>query len=149
MRCPFCTNPETKVIDSRLVTDGAQVKRRRACEECKLRFTTFEIYEVTLPKVIKADGARETFDPNKIRKGVDRALEKRPVAAEQVETLLERIQRRLQAMSEREIPSSKIGELVMSELKTLDAVAYVRFASVYKSFEDLQDFVSAINEVRE
>lgn len=149
MRCPFCSNPETKVIDSRLIADGSQVKRRRSCQDCGTRFTTFETVEVQLPKIIKSDKARESFDEGKVRRGIDRALEKRPVSSEQVEMLIDRVKRRLQATSEREVESQRVGEIVMSELKTLDAVAYVRFASVYKSFEDVADFVSAVNEANE
>ena len=149
MRCPFCSNPETKVIDSRLIADGSQVKRRRACQDCGTRFTTFETVEVQLPKIIKSDKARESFDGGKVRRGIDRAWDKRPVSSEQGEMLIDRVKRRLQATSEREVESQRVGEIVMSELKTLDAVAYVRFASVYKSFEDVADFVSAVNEANE
>ncbi|MGB0957305.1 MAG: transcriptional regulator NrdR [Litorivicinus sp.] len=149
MRCPFCSNHETKVIDSRLVADASQVKWRRACNECNVRFTTFETVELSLPRIVKSNGDRETYDSSKLRRGVVRALEKRPVSSEQLEAMLDRVQRRLQAISEREVPSQRLGEIVMSELKTLDAVAYVRFASVYKSFQDVADFVNAVNEANE
>lgn len=149
MRCPFCSNPETKVIDSRLIADGSQVKRRRTCLECEVRFTTFETVELTMPKIIKSNKDRESFDESKLRRGLDRALEKRPVTSEQVELMLDRIKRRLQATSEREVNAERLGEIVMSELKVLDPVAYVRFASVYKSFQDVTEFVSAVNEANE
>lgn len=149
MRCPFCSNPETKVIDSRLIADGSQVKRRRACLECEVRFTTFETVELTMPKIIKNNKDRESFDESKLRRGVDRALEKRPVTSEQVELMVDRVKRRLQATSEREVSTDRLGEIVMSELKVLDPVAYVRFASVYKSFQDVTEFVRAVNEANE
>ncbi|MGB0965108.1 MAG: transcriptional regulator NrdR [Litorivicinus sp.] len=149
MRCPFCANPETKVIDSRLIADGSQVKRRRACLECEVRFTTFETVEISMPKIVKSNKARESFDENKIRRGIDRALEKRPVSSEQVEMVIDRIKRRIQATSDREVDTNRLGEIVMSELKMLDPVAYVRFASVYKSFQDVTEFVSAVNEANE
>ena len=149
MRCPFCANPETKVIDSRLIAEGSQVKRRRACQECEVRFTTFETVEISMPKIVKSNRARESFDEAKISRGIDRALEKRPVSSEQVEMAIDRIKRRVQATSDREVDSQRLGEIVMSELKTLDPVAYVRFASVYKSFQDVAEFVSAVNEANE
>ncbi len=144
MHCPFCGKTDTKVIDSRLVTDGHQVRRRRECVECKERFTTFEIAELVMPRVIKSGGRREPFNDDKLTGGVLRALEKRPVSTEQTEQLLNKVKSRLRATGEREVPSELIGNLVMDELSTVDKVAYVRFASVYRSFEDIREFGEAI-----
>ena len=144
MFCPFCGADDTKVIDSRLVADGGQVRRRRECVNCRERFTTYEAAELVLPRVIKQDGSREPFDEEKLRSGLQRALEKRPVAVEAVESKLGQIKNRLRATGEREIDSRAVGELVMEALKRLDQVAYVRFASVYRSFEDLSEFRDAI-----
>lgn len=140
MFCPFCSAQETKVIDSRLVSDGAQIRRRRECLECKERFTTFEAAELVMPKVIKRDGSREPFDEDKMRAGLQRALEKRPVSTEQVEKCITRIKSSLRATGERELESEMVGNLIMDALKELDKVAYVRFASVYRSFEDIREF---------
>jgi len=140
MHCPFCSANDTKVIDSRLVADGHQVRRRRECLQCHERFTTFESAELVMPKVIKSDGKREPFDEEKLRNGIQRALEKRPVSTEVVEQGINRIKTQLRATGEREIPAKLIGSLVMEELKALDKVAYVRFASVYRSFEDVREF---------
>ena len=136
MFCPFCSHKETKVIDSRLVGEGNQVRRRRECQECGERYTTFESAELVLPRVIKSNGARQPFDDDKLRNGLLRALEKRPVALEQIETTLDRIKHSLRATGEREVRTRDVGELVMDELRDLDDVAYVRFASVYRSFQD-------------
>ena len=144
MFCPFCGADDTKVIDSRLVADGGQVRRRRECVNCRERFTTYEAAELVMPRVIKQDGSREPFDEEKLRAGLQRALEKRPVAVESVESELGQIKNRLRATGEREIDSRAVGELVMEALKRLDQVAYVRFASVYRSFEDLSEFRDAI-----
>ena len=144
MFCPFCGADDTKVIDSRLVADGGQVRRRRECVSCRERFTTYEAAELVMPRVIKQNGSREPFDEDKLRSGLQRALEKRPVAVEAVESELAHIKNRLRATGERELDSRVLGELVMEALKRLDQVAYVRFASVYRSFEDLSEFRDAI-----
>jgi len=140
MFCPFCSEQETKVIDSRLVSDGCQVRRRRECLECKERFTTFEVAELVMPRVVKRDGSREPFHEEKLRAGLQRALEKRPVSTEQIEKCVSRIKSSLRATGEREVESELVGNLIMDALKELDKVAYVRFASVYRSFEDIREF---------
>ena len=144
MFCPFCAADDTKVIDSRLVADGGQVRRRRECVSCRERFTTYEAAELLMPRVIKQSGSREPFNEEKLRDGFQRALEKRPVSVEAVETELGQIKNQLRATGEREVDSRVVGELVMDALKRLDQVAYVRFASVYRSFEDLAEFRDAI-----
>lgn len=140
MHCPFCNADETKVIDSRLVAEGHQVRRRRECVECHERFTTFESAELVMPRVIKSNGSREPFNEDKLRGGIQRALEKRPVGMEAVEEAINRIASKLRATGEREVDAKLIGNLVMEELKGLDKVAYIRFASVYRSFEDIREF---------
>lgn len=145
MRCPFCRAQDTRVIDSRLGREGDQVRRRRECTACGERFTTFEHAELVMPRLVKQDGTREPFSEDKLRTGMLRALEKRPVDTERVEASIHRIVRRLRATAERELPTRQLGEWVMEELRELDQVAYVRFASVYRSFED----VSAFREVIE
>ncbi|ACQ94120.1 MAG: transcriptional regulator NrdR [Tolumonas sp.] len=140
MHCPFCNADDTKVIDSRLVADGHQVRRRRECLVCHERFTTFEMAELVMPRVIKSNGVREPFNEDKLRNGIQRALEKRPVSTELIEQSINRIKSNLRATGEREIMSKIIGNLVMEELKLLDKVAYIRFASVYRSFEDIREF---------
>jgi transcriptional repressor NrdR len=140
MFCPFCSEQETKVIDSRLVAEGHQVRRRRECTSCHERFTTFEIAELVMPRVIKRDGSREPFNEDKLRAGLLRALEKRPVSTEKVEYCISQLKSSLRATGEREISSEFLGELIMDALKELDKVAYVRFASVYRSFEDIREF---------
>ena len=140
MHCPFCSDSETKVIDSRLVGAGNQIRRRRECQECGERFTTFETAELVLPRVIKSNGSHQPFDEDKLRSGLLRSLEKRPVDLEQTEAALDRIKYRLRATGEREVPTRDVGELVMDELRELDDVAYVRFASVYRSFQDVNEF---------
>ncbi|GGB34034.1 transcriptional repressor NrdR [Oceanisphaera marina] len=140
MHCPFCQATETKVIDSRLVGEGLQVRRRRECNACKERFTTFESAELVMPRVIKNNGIREPFNEDKLEAGMQRALEKRPVSIEAIEQSVSRIMSQLRATGEREIKSDHIGNLVMEELKLLDKVAYIRFASVYRCFEDLRQF---------
>lgn len=144
MHCPFCRAADTKVIDSRLVTEGYQVRRRRECVQCHERFTTFETAELAMPRVIKRDGIREPFSEEKLRSGVLRALEKRPVNTDQIESLISDVMMKLRATGEREIPSEMVGNLVMEGLKDIDKVAYVRFASVYRSFEDVREFGEAI-----
>ncbi len=148
MHCPFCDIPDTRVIDSRLVADGAQVRRRRECVKCNERFTTFESAELALPRVIKRDGRRSPFDEEKLRGGLLKALEKRPVSTEQVEDVIVRIIHRLRASGEREISAQLLGEWVMDELRALDEVAYVRFASVYRSFQDVQAFNKEIQALQ-
>ncbi|RUO73500.1 transcriptional regulator NrdR [Idiomarina ramblicola] len=140
MHCPFCGTQDTKVIDSRLVADGASVRRRRECNHCKERFTTFETAELVMPRVIKTDGSREPFNEDKLRNGLLRALEKRPVSLELMEQAINKIKSSIRATGEREITSNFIGSLVMENLKQIDKVAYVRFASVYRSFEDIREF---------
>jgi transcriptional repressor NrdR len=140
MFCPFCSVQETKVIDSRLVADGNQVRRRRECTVCKERFTTFEMAELVMPRIVKRDGSREPFHEEKLRAGLQRALEKRPVSTEQVEQCISRLKSSLRATGEREVSSEFLGNLIMDALKELDKVAYVRFASVYRSFEDIREF---------
>ena len=147
MRCPFCGAQDTKVIDSRLSGDGDQVRRRRRCTLCRERFTTYETAELNLPRVIKQDGSRVPFDGRKLRAGITRALEKRPVSTEQVEAAINRINRKLVTAGEHEVPSRRIGELVMEELRGLDQVAYVRFASVYRKFEDVEAFLEEIERL--
>lgn len=147
MHCPFCSADDTKVIDSRLVADGGQVRRRRECLSCHERFTTFEVAELLMPRVIKTDGTREPFDENKLRSGLQRALEKRPVSVEQIETAVTQIKHNLQTTGEREVPSRQIGEWVMERLRELDQVAYVRFASVYRSFQDISEFRAELDRL--
>jgi transcriptional repressor NrdR len=147
MRCPFCGAQETRVIDSRLSQDGDQVRRRRECTECRERFTTFEIAELTLPRVVKSNGNREPFREDKLRSGILRALEKRPVGSDQIEAAINRIKKKLLARGEREISSRLIGESVMAELARLDQVAYIRFASVYRSFQDVNEFREVIDHL--
>lgn len=140
MFCPFCSAQETKVIDSRLVSGGEQIRRRRQCIECSERFTTFEIAELVMPKVIKRDKTREPFNEDKLAAGLTRALEKRPVSTEAIDQTMGKIKSELRATGEREVTSQFIGEIIMQALKKLDKVAYVRFASVYRSFEDVKEF---------
>ena len=147
MYCPFCGANDTKVVDSRLVTNGDQVRRRRECISCAERFTTFETAELQLPRLIKQDGSRQPFDENKLRAGMMRALEKRPVSLEQVEEAVANIKRKLRATGEREIQSLVAGELVMNELRRLDEIAYIRFASVYRRFKDLEEFREEIERL--
>jgi len=149
MHCPFCDAEDTKVIDSRLVAGGAQVRRRRACIQCGERYTTFELAELVMPYVVKTDGNRQPFDEGKLRAGLDKALEKRPVSAEQIEAAVDHIKHSLRATGEREIPSVDVGEAVMAELRELDAVAFVRFASVYRQFEDISEFRAELDKLEE
>src|ERR1700733_488240 len=148
MHCPFCGHIETKVIDSRLASEGQQIRRRRECLSCAERFSTFETAELVMPLVIKGDRRREPFDETKLRTGMERALEKRPVSREDLEQALGRIRHKLRALGEREVQSRALGELVMEELRHLDEVAYVRFASVYRSFQDLEAFRVEIDRLR-
>jgi transcriptional repressor NrdR len=149
MYCPFCNADDTKVVDSRLVADGGQVRRRRECLSCSERFTTYEMAELVMPRVIKTDGTREPFDEHKLRAGLQRALEKRPVSIEQIEVALTQIKHFLQVTGEREVSSRAIGEEVMAKLRELDEIAYVRFASVYRSFQDISEFQDELNRLKE
>lgn len=147
MHCPFCNADDTKVIDSRLVADGAQVRRRRECQQCNERFTSYETAELVMPRIIKRDGTRVPFDENKLRASIQTALQKRPVSMEQVEAAITHIGARLRATGEREVPSSTLGEAVMEELRKLDEVAYVRFASVYRNFKDINEFRAEVERL--
>jgi len=147
MYCPFCSAPDTRVIDSRLANDGVQVRRRRECVSCNERFTTYETAELNMPRIVKQDGSRMPFKEEKLAAGVMRALEKRPVSTEQIDESLNRIKHQLLAAGEREINSAVIGNLVMEELLALDQVAYIRFASVYLDFSDINAFRDAIEKI--
>ncbi|MCR9261841.1 MAG: transcriptional regulator NrdR [Pseudomonadaceae bacterium] len=147
MHCPFCRADDTKVIDSRLVADGDAVRRRRECQACGERYTTFETAELVMPRLIKRDGSRVPFDDAKLKTSLTKALEKRPVSVDQIETALTHIKTRLRATGEREIPSLQVGEEVMRELRALDPVAYVRFASVYRDFQDVSEFTEEIRKL--
>lgn len=147
MHCPFCGAIDTKVIDSRLVSEGDQVRRRRECITCEERFTTYETAELVMPRIIKQDGIREPFNEDKLRAGLSKALEKRPVSVERVEEAINRIKAHLRATGEREVQSRDLGEVVMKELRDLDEVAFVRFASVYRSFKDLNEFRQEIDRL--
>jgi len=149
MHCPFCAHEETKVIDSRLAGEGHQVRRRRECMSCHERFTTFESAELVMPRLVKRDKSRQPFDVAKLRSGIVRALEKRPVSSETIEEIIARISHKLQSRGEQELPSLVVGELVMEELQAVDAVAYVRFASVYRSFQDITEFQDEIQRLQE
>lgn len=147
MKCPFCGHPDTQVVDSRVSEDGDSVRRRRRCLSCEKRFTTFETVELRMPQIVKASGSRAEFDDNRLRTSFTRALHKRPVPTEQVDAAIQRITQRLLALGEREVPSRTVGQMVMKELYKLDKVAYIRFASVYRSFKDVDDFRDVIDEV--
>jgi transcriptional repressor NrdR len=148
MRCPFCSSDDTRVVDSRLADQGQTVRRRRSCQGCGGRFTTFERVELQLPQVRKSDGRREPFDQDKLRRGILRALEKRPVDTEVVEAAVDRILRAVSSGGEREVASKVLGEMVMGELKDIDEIAYVRFASVYRRFQDLDAFSAEVQRLR-
>ena len=147
MRCPFCTDPDTRVIDSRLVGEGDQIRRRRECTNCKERFTTYESAELNFPRIIKSDGRREPFKEEKLRAGILRAIEKRPVEMERVEISVSNIMHKLRATGDREVKSIQVGDWVMEQLRGIDQVAYVRFASVYRSFEDVRAFLEEIERL--
>lgn len=149
MHCPFCGHEETKVIDSRLAGEGRQVRRRRECLDCRERFTTFETAELVMPRVIKSDSTRQPFDEDKLRNSMVRALEKRPVPSDDFEQSVGRLVHKLRTMGEREVPSRLIGDLVMEELRRLDEIAYVRYASVYRSFQDVTEFQDEIRRLQE
>ena len=145
MHCPFCQAQDTKVIDSRLVGDGTQIRRRRECELCKARFTTFETADLALPRIIKSDGERQPFNGTKLKAGMLRALEKRPLSSEEVDAVFGNVLTQIRQLGEREIPSRMLGEIVMKSLKSVDQVAYVRFASVYRDFQDIEEFAQEIS----
>ena len=148
MHCPFCGHEETKVIDSRLAGEGRQIRRRRQCLACNERFTTFETAELVMPRLIKNDNSRQPFDENKLRSSMIRALEKRPVPSDELEEAIGHLIHKLRTMGEREVPSRLVGELVMEELRALDEVAYVRFASVYRRFQDITEFEDEIRRLQ-
>ena len=148
MKCPFCGKGETQVVDTRVAEDGEFIRRRRQCMSCERRFTTYERPDVTLPAIVKKDGRRIDYERGKLNASMKLALRKRPVSTEQIDSAVERIEEKLLSLGVREIPSARIGELVMRELKKLDKVAYVRFASVYRSFEDVDEFKTLVDEVR-
>ena len=147
MHCPFCSSSETRVVDSRLQGDGDQIRRRRECQDCRARFTTYETAELSLPRVIKSNGRRETFSDKKLSAGVLKALEKRAVPLVEVENLVNKVKRLIRESGEREIESQVIGERVMEELRALAQVAYIRFVSVYRSFEDVKAFLEEIERL--
>lgn len=149
MHCPFCTAQDTKVIDSRLVGSGSQVRRRRECVSCHERYTTYEAAELVMPRLVKADGRRMPFDEAKLGQGIHRALEKRPVSIEAFDTIMSNLKQKLRASGEREIHSKQLGEWVMDELRAVDDVAYVRFASVYRSFQDVNAFREEIKRMEQ
>jgi len=148
MYCPFCNADDTKVIDSRLVSEGSQVRRRRECVLCKERFTTFETAELVMPHLIKSDGTRVPFDELKLREGIMKSLEKRPVSMEAIESAISKIMHDIREIGEREVKSTLVGEYVMKELSKLDQVAYVRFASVYRSFQDVNEFQKEVQRLQ-
>jgi transcriptional repressor NrdR len=148
MKCPFCSHPDTQVVETRIAEDGGFIRRRRQCASCEKRFTTYERPDVNFPTIVKKDGRRIEFERAKLLASMNLALRKRPVSTEQVDGAIERIEEKLLALGQREIQSTRIGELVMRELKKLDKVAYVRFASVYRNFEDIDEFKSLVDEVR-
>jgi transcriptional repressor NrdR len=148
MHCPFCPNEDTQVLDSRTSEDGRAVRRRRRCEKCDKRFTTYERIELTMPTLVKKDGSRVEYSRDKILSSMRLALRKSPVSADAVDAAIAQLEERVISLGEKELPTSRIGELVMRELKKLDKVAYIRFASVYRSFEDIESFESALKELR-
>jgi transcriptional repressor NrdR len=149
MRCPFCSHGENSVVDSRLGRDSVVIRRRRECESCKKRFTTYERIEELLPNIVKKDGRREPFDRKKVVAGITKACEKRPISQEAIEQLVDKVETRLQEMGETEIPSPIIGEEVMKLLVALDQVAYIRFASVYRSFKDIAEFMNELEGLKQ
>jgi len=147
VKCPFCSAPDTQVVDSRVSEEGDSIRRRRRCATCDKRFTTYETVELRMPSLVKTNGNREEFEEQKLRTGFARALHKRPVPTEYVDAAIDRIRQKLLSLGEREIPSRRVGEMVMKELYKLDKVAYIRFASVYRDFQDVEDFRDALKEV--
>jgi transcriptional repressor NrdR len=149
MHCPFCNTPDCKVIDSRLAAEGRQIRRRRECLACSERFTTFEIIELVMPRVIKSNGQMQPFDEGKLRRSITLPLQKRPVSLDQIDTAIAKISQTLRSLGERELPARRIGEEVMNALRELDSVAYVRFASVYRDFKDVAAFRDAVDQLDE
>lgn len=149
MHCPFCNAQDTKVTDSRLAAEGAQVRRRRQCLECHERFTTFEIIETVMPRIVKSSGRVEPYDSQKLRRSIQLPLQKRPIDTDRIEAMISRIEKNLRQSGEREVTSKFLGEIVMTELEQMDAVAYVRFASVYRDFQDIQAFQQALSNFSE
>ena len=147
MKCPFCSYEESKVIDSRLVADSSQIRRRRECNKCNERWTTFELAELLMPKIVKQDKSRVPFDEIKLKEGISRSLEKRPVSQEDFETLIELIKKDIRGFGEREVSSRVVGETVMKHLRKIDEVAFVRFASVYRSFQDPLEFSEEVKKL--
>lgn len=147
MHCPFCNAQDTKVIDTRLAAEGAQVRRRRQCVDCHERFTTFEIMETVMPRIVKSNGQVEPYDNQKLRRSIQLPLQKRPITTDRIEAMISRIEKTLRQSGEREITSKFLGELVMNELQQMDVVAYVRFASVYRDFQDIQAFQQALSSL--
>ena len=148
MKCPFCSHADTQVVETRMAEDGDFIRRRRQCAHCEKRFTTYERPDVNFPVIVKKDGRRIEYDRAKLLASMNLALRKRPVSTEQIDSAVERMEEKLLNLGLRELPSSRIGELVMRELKKLDKVAYVRFASVYRSFEDVDEFKTVVDEIR-
>jgi len=148
MRCPFCAHADTQVLDTRISEEGDSIRRRRRCEHCDKRFTTYERIELSMPAIVKKNGSRAEYERGKLRASIQVALRKRPVSAEAIEAALARIEEKLLAAGAREVPSERLGEFVMRELKKLDKIAYIRFASVYRSFEDVDEFAEVIREIR-
>lgn len=148
MKCPFCKHPDTQVVDSRVNEEGDSIRRRRRCMSCEKRFTTYETVELRMPAIVKTNGDREEFDEEKLRVGFTRALHKRPVKVDLMDEAVERIKNKLLSLGEREVDSRRLGEMVMRELYRLDKVAYIRFASVYRDFQDVEDFRDAVKEVQ-
>ena len=148
MKCPFCSHPDTQVVETRVAEDGDFIRRRRQCASCEKRFTTYERPDVNFPSIVKKDGRRIEYERSKLLASMNLALRKRPVSTEQIDSAIERIEEKLLNLGLREIASTRIGELVMRELKKLDTVAYVRFASVYRNFEDIDEFKLLVDEVR-
>ena len=144
MKCPFCDQSETKVVDSRLLKEGFSVRRRRKCESCEKRFTTYETIEISMPNIVKVDGRREPFNREKIYRGIEKACQKRPISTEQVERIVENIEKSILELSAKEVKTDEIGKIVMMYLRNLDPVAYIRFASVYRTFKDIDEFVNDI-----
>lgn len=148
MYCPYCSATDTKVVDSRLVAEGSQIRRRRLCERCRERFTTFETMELVMPRILKASGKIEPFDVAKLRRSISLPLQKRPVSLDEIDTMISRIEKTLRQSPERAISSRHLGEVVLGELKQLDDVAYVRFASVYRDFQDIEAFVNELAQLK-
>lgn len=148
MHCPYCNATETKVIDSRLAAEGSQVRRRRECANCQERFTTFEMVEVVMPRIVKSSGKIEPYDGDKLRRSINLPIQKRPITIDETEAMISRVEKRIRQMGEREVSSKALGEIVMSELKNLDDVAYVRFASVYRDFQDIAAFQQELANIK-